>query len=239
MQNIGFVIFNFSYSLGKDNLNTYAVKSIKADEEIIADYSSYRWPSWVIKMCNSLHLKIDHFPEKLNPGISGFQVKYKLQESKYGLGIFADEEIKRGCLIWKYKRGVNIRVISTSRQGEQKLRKYLATFPSYQLRKDLLVHMYCLGGYCNEILDDCQFWNHSDTPNTSHTNQGSNPFDGYALRNIKKGEELLEDYRTLEWPKWYLQILSEYDVDVSYFTILDKNKDVNMADNNIIKSKSQ
>ena len=212
----------FLYLIGKDSLKSYATRDIKVGEQIIEDYSSYRWPSWVLNSCNSSGLKIDNIHFKLNPGVAGMQVKYKLKEGKYGLGIFAGEDIKKGQLIWKYKRDVNIRVICNSWNGEKELKKYLAILPSYEQRKDLLVHMYCEHGYCNEILDDCKFWNHSDSPNTG--NDGPDPFNSYALQNIKRGEELLDDYGTYEWPEWYLQLLIEYGVDVDYFTVPDENK---------------
>ena len=221
-------MFSF-YLIGNDSLNSYAVRNIKAGEEIIEDFGSYKWPSWVIKICNSFKLEINNFHFKLNPGVAGMQVKYQLKEGKYGWGIFADEDIKSDSLIWKYKRDVNIRVICNSWEGEQALREYLTSLPSHKERKDLLVHMYCEHGYCNEILDDCKFWNHSDTPNTG--NDGPDPFNSYAMRDIKKGEELLDDYGTYEWPKWYLQLLTEYGVDVDYFTVPDENKYKNKESN--------
>ena len=77
-------------------------------------------------------------------------------------------------------------------------------------------------GYCHQLLDDCQFWNHSDTPNTG--NHGPDPYNCYALRDIRKGEELFDDYGTYEWPDWYIHLLTEYNVDVDYFTVPDKNR---------------
>ena len=59
-------------------------------------------------------------------------------------------------------------------------------------------------------------WNHSAKPNTG---EGPDPNSSYAIRNIKKGEELLDDYGTYGWPSWLLKLQEEYKVDTSYFEI--------------------
>ena len=49
----------------------------------------------------------------------------------------------------------------------------------------------------NFILDDGGMWNHSEKPNTGFgPNSDSCPYSSYSIRNIKKGEELLDDYGT-------------------------------------------
>jgi len=223
---------NIARSKGNDSLNSYATKDIKAGEEIIEDYQSYRWSSWMAKLCRSFQLKIDNLYQKLAPGVAIMQIKYQVKEGKYGMGIFVDEDIKKGTLIWKYNQDVNVRVICKSWDGESDLRQYLTTFPSYEQKQDLLIHMYCEHGYCHQLLDDCQFWNHSDNPNTGCN--GPDPFNAYALRDIQKGEELLDDYGTYEWPDWYLNLLVEYGVDVDYFTVHDKNKYKNLSGNGMV-----
>ena len=195
---------------GKDRLSSYAIRDIKAGEEFLEDYGSYDWPIWFVKICNEFHSEMDYFDIKLKPGVAGFQVKYKIKKCKYGKGIFAEENIKKGTLIWKYKRGVNIRAL----KGEKAVRDHLAKLPSEDVRKDWLVHVYYHRGYCNEILDDGKMWNHSSNPNTG---DGPDSNSSYAIKNIKKGEELLDDYGTYGWPSWMLNILSEYKIDTSYF----------------------
>ena len=218
-----------SYPVGNDSLSSYAIKSITAGEEIIEDYRSYRWPSWVVKVCNTMQLRIDNIYSKLAPGIASMQIKYQLKQGKYGLGIFVEEDVKKGTLIWKYNRDVNVRIICNSWSGEKALRTYLTTLNSDEQRKDLLIHMYCEHGYCHELLDDCRFWNHGDAPNTG--NEGPDPYNAYALKDIKKGEELLDDYGTYEWPDWYIKLLTEYNVDVDYFTVPDENRYRNIDNN--------
>jgi len=163
------------------------------------------------------------------------QIEYHLKEGKFGKGLFAAENIRKGTLIWKYSRDVNVRVICGSWNGEHDMRKHLGKLSSHEERKDLLIHMYCEHGYIHELLDDCRFWNHSDTPNTG--NEGPDPFNAYALRDIKMGEELLDDYGTYEWPDWYLRLLIEYGVDVDYFKVPDENRYRNINGTELISIK--
>jgi len=213
---------NIARSKDKDKFTSYATKDIKAGEEIVEDNEAYRWPSWLAKLSRSSNIKISNFYQKLAPGVASMQIKYQVKKGKYGMGIFVDEDVPRGTLIWKYNQDVNVKVICNSWEGESKLRQYLTTFSSFQQKQDLLIHMYCEHGFCHQLLDDCQFWNHSDDPNTGC--DGPDPFNAYALRDIRKGEELLDDYGTYEWPDWYLNLLIEYGVDVDYFTVHDKNR---------------
>jgi SET domain-containing protein len=198
---------------GEDPLSSYAIRNIKAGEEFLEDYGSYEWPVWFVKMCYEFNSEMDYFDIKLKPGVAGFQVKYKIKKCKYGKGIFAEENIKKGTLIWKYKRGVNVRAL----KGQKAVRDHLAKLPTDEARKDWLVHMYPDRGYCNEILNDSKMWNHSSKPNTG---LGPDPNSSYAIRNIKKGEELLDDYNTYGWPSWLLNLHAEYNVDTSYFNLL-------------------
>ena len=210
------------FLIDKDKFISYATKDIKAGEEIVEDNEAYRWPSWLAKFSRSSNFKISNLYQKLAPGVASMQIKYQVKKGKYGMGIFVDEDVPRGTLIWKYNQDVNVKVICNSWEGESKLRQYLTTFSSFQQKQDLLIHMYCEHGFCHQLLDDCQFWNHSDDPNTGC--DGPDPFNAYALRDIRKGEELLDDYGTYEWPDWYLNLLIEYGVDVDYFTVHDKNR---------------
>ena len=55
----------------------------------------------------------------------------------------------------------------------------------------------------NDILDDGVYGNHSSDPTTSINYPGKKDKNSsYAVRDIKKGEEMFEDYGKYEWPKW-------------------------------------
>ena len=66
---------------------------------------------------------------------------------------------------------------------------------------------------------------------TSWSHSGSEPFATYALRDIKKGEEVVvvnfwfpltldfqlrEDYATYEYPAWFLALCKDFGLDFSY-----------------------
>ena len=67
--------------------------------------------------------------------------------------------------------------------------------------------------------NDSQYINHSNNdPTITFINPTNNiiGFDGYAKRNIKKGEEITEDYReSLEtyfyYPQWFVKLCDKYD----------------------------
>ena len=103
-------------------------------------------------------------------------------------------------------------------KGKKAVLDHLASLPSAKVKKDFLVHAYMDDGKVNFCLDDAGLWNHSDTPNTGYgPTSDSCPFSTYALRNIKRGEELFDDYSIYEYTDWYNKILKEYGVDNSFF----------------------
>ena len=76
------------------------------------------------------------------------------------------------------------------------------------------------GDILHEILDDALYMNHSSNPNLA---DGPDPISSYANRDIKKGEELFEDYVSFGWPKWLQKLNKEYGIDLDYF--MDKQAD--------------
>ena len=201
--------------IGDDPLSSYAVRDIKAGEELIENYGCFKWPEWFVKIYYEFNPEMDYFRFKLQPGVAGYQIAYKVKKCKYGKGIFAEEDIKKGAIIWKYKRGINVR----SFKGENKTRARLAQLPSDDARKDWLSHMYHFGGYCNEIIDDNKFTNHSSNPNSSQPNP-TDPHSTYAIKHIKKGEQILENYGVYDWPSWLVNLMEEYGAEGYYETSL-------------------
>ena len=114
-------------------------------------------------------------------------MKYRVGESKFGKGIFAEENIPKGKLIWKYKQGENI----ISFKGKKAVLKHLETL-GHKERKWFIIHAWGDGGLINYTDDDSIYWNHCEHPNTGP--EGPDPLSTYATRNIKKGEEMFDDY---------------------------------------------
>ena len=110
-------------------------------------------------------------------------VKTYLDKSPiHGIGVFAGESIRKDEKIWRFVIGFD-RYFS---------RKKFAKLPK-PARDYIRLHGY---QWKNEILlsmDYDTFMNHSDNPNTYFHN-------GYVLarRNIRKGQEITNDYRAFE-----------------------------------------
>ena len=90
-------------------------------------------------------------------GEAGMQVPYTIEEGQFGLGIFVQQNISKGSVVWKYKRGVNVR----SFKGPKETRAFLDTLPTQEAKALWLDYAYHANGYMNEILDDGKYVNHS------------------------------------------------------------------------------
>ena len=121
-------------------------------------------------------------------------VKTKLKLSKiHGIGLFADENIKKGQIVWKKNKNCSYVIFSEKEWRELKRKTSPESFK--QIRN--YTYKYNRDGkyYC--CLDDTRFMNHSSKPNIVENKLGND----IALRNIKKGEEILIDYETFFDPE--------------------------------------
>lgn len=118
-------------------------------------------------------------------------VKTKLLESNIeGIGIFADEYIPKGTVIWKFTPGFDIKltkkdIVHLPTEAIRFLDKY-----AYLSKKS---KMYILP------IDNGRFFNHSNTPNcNSIYSEDEEEVVTYAIKDIQIGEEITDDYRTFE-----------------------------------------
>ena len=143
----------------------------------------------------------------------GFHVGYEVRDSQYGKGLFATHDIPSGTLLWKYSSGAlgapGVNVASFASEAEARAR--LEALGSPEARVFWMDHVYMFAGRLNEILDDGHFWNHSEAPCTGLPPPGDDfCFESsYAVRDIKAGEELLDDYGLYEYPPWYNKLCAE------------------------------
>jgi len=110
-------------------------------------------------------------------------VKTYLDKSPiHGLGVFAGEFIRKGTRIWRFVEGFD-RFYSP---------KQFAKLPK-SARDFIAQHGYRVDGEILLTADNDHHMNHSDAPNTYLRN-------GYAVarRNIRKGEEITNDYREFD-----------------------------------------
>jgi SET domain-containing protein len=108
----------------------------------------------------------------------------------HGIGLFADEFIKKGTIIWKFNPAFDMRF------DESQLESL-----SESARKQFFNYVYLNPRMNKYVLcfDDCRFINHSDDPNRLEVPSGG-PEEGLdiAARDIQKGEELTCDYGSFD-----------------------------------------
>ena len=116
-----------------------------------------------------------------------FYIKTKLQKSSvHGIGLFADEHVAKGKMVWKPSKSLTLSYpVADFKKLPSQDRKIIAHYGCFNSMKN----EWCL------FADDIRFLNHSELPNIGISKNGS---DLKSLRNIKKGEELLQNYADFE-----------------------------------------
>jgi len=113
-------------------------------------------------------------------------VKTKLGQSTIsGIGLFADQFIPEGTIIWKFTEGVDLKLTDS----------HLAELDKEYPTEDLKKYMYRSKSSGLHILcgDDGRFINHSGQANTLDTSEDDEGFTA-ASRDIQPGEEITSDY---------------------------------------------
>ncbi len=111
-------------------------------------------------------------------------VKTKLGPSKiHGIGLFANENISKGTLIWQYNPELDIKIT----------KECLNSLPD--VARDRILHY----SYYNDnenlyilCFDDARFFNHSETPNTIDDSSLESAV--IAAKDIVIGEEITSNY---------------------------------------------
>lgn len=114
------------------------------------------------------------------------RIKTKLDKSQIaGIGVFADEDICKSQVIWSMNK-LSVFRITPEYYNElsEEEKDFIEEKDYYWIDND--------GSYMIP-LDDSRFVNHSENPNVVDQND----YTTIAARNIKKGEELTMNYRTL------------------------------------------
>ena len=113
-------------------------------------------------------------------------IKTKVAPSEIkGLGLFADQDIKAGTLIWQFVPPFDISIDRDIRNkipeiARQQFLKY--AFLSIKTGRYIL------------CFDDDRFFNHSESPNVASSDIGGEEGSAIALRDIELGEELTCSY---------------------------------------------
>ncbi len=101
-----------------------------------------------------------------------------------GIGLFADQMIPKGAIVWEFTPGIDIilsreDIEKLSLVGQEQIHNYAYVDPA-------LDNKYVLCG------DDARFFNHSDSPNCDDTPPSKVTT---AIRDIAPGEELTCNYK--------------------------------------------
>lgn len=116
-------------------------------------------------------------------------IKYKLDRSAHhGIGLIADQDIARGALIYTASPKLDLNISNEVFESLDQKEKDEVRYWGFWVEKDKVWHV---------DFDMSKFLNHSFTANT--TQDFSHP-DAYlvAVRDIKKGEELTQNYLEFE-----------------------------------------
>jgi len=121
-------------------------------------------------------------------------VKTKVLPSNiHGLGLFADQFIPKGTVVWKFTPGFDLKFTKEQILSfPEILQIYLYKY-GWRSKKSKL---YCLAS------DNGKYFNHSNYPNclSRHTNSEDEVVT-IAKKDIKNGEELTDDYSSFEYEK--------------------------------------
>lgn len=120
---------------------------------------------------------------------------YLDRSSLHGIGLFANENLKAGALVWEFNSLVDLKFT---------LKDWLSFKKKISLQsyKNLLQLSYKEDDFIYICIDNAQFMNHSLTCcNIGHQGVLKNMM--YAIRDILKGEELLCNYHAYSDPDDY------------------------------------
>ena len=118
-------------------------------------------------------------------------VKTKVQPSSIpGFGLFADQDIPMGTIIWKFTPGFD----------QKFTREQILAWPDLL---QIFIYKYCWRSKKSKLYcfasDDGRFFNHSDNPNClSAYSEDEEEVVTRALRDISSGEEITDDYDSFE-----------------------------------------
>ena len=131
-------------------------------------------------------------------------VKTKIGLSKIqGIGLFSDEDILKGTLVYEacLYLGRYLDVVVWTEDEWNVLEKQLNEESFKQIKRCTYKHK--KDNTYNFELDNTRFINHSDKPNIAENTKGRD----VAIRDIKKGEEILINYKMFYDKDYFEEIM--------------------------------
>ena len=136
------------------------------------------------------------------------EIEYEIKNDNYGgKTLYSKQFIKKGDIIWSINKSKSIIIPPNA------LKPYINSLCQQTLLKCLKYGYFDNDGYFIDVtLDDGRFFNHSSNNNIEFKDNNS-----YAIRDIYKGEELLDNYNMYgKEPEWYVSLLNTNNIDISY-----------------------
>lgn len=121
-------------------------------------------------------------------------VKTQIAPSKiHGFGLFAEQFIAKGTVVWKFTSGFDQKFTAEQILGFPELLQIFIYKYSWRSKKSKL---YCFSA------DNGRYFNHSSDPNClSEYYDDEDEVVTKATRDIKIGEEMTDDYSSFEYEK--------------------------------------
>ena len=128
----------------------------------------------------------------------------------HGKGLFANEDIAAGSIIWQFHK-------STCQSYFKKLFLNYCNQLDRERLLEVISHSYLRNGVVYRPTDHTKFINHSFEPNTAFLDDKTL----VAIRDIQKGEEVLENYLSSFDPNdfYYLKVDQEPSRDLILYQI--------------------
>lgn len=143
------------------------------------------------------------------------QIDYIINNSPgKGQGIFTNQSISQYSLVWNFNMA-NINIYN-----EISAKLLIKNIEDKTIIKNILIYSYFSGDniFVDIRNDDGKFFNHSNNPNVvlgkilleQNIPGNFHSMSTYALRDIKAGEELYDNYNTYcDEPEWYKDIIKQ------------------------------
>ena len=142
---------------------------------------------------------------------------YEIRETPhFGKGIFTLQEINVGSCVWFYKLNENV-----FEYDEQTTINHLHGLSNLQDQQHFLDITFGKNDMLCLIIDEGKYMNHADK-SSYNCNCKTDLTTGncYALRDIKIGEQLFEDYSTFSHPAFLYTLLKKYNCEPTYYNYL-------------------
>lgn len=120
---------------------------------------------------------------------------YLDKSSIHGIGLFANQFIEKGDLIWQFTKGIDQWL--DRHELEKQLKDGEIGKAEFDFVQNAAVYDEDYDAYCL-VADNVRFMNHSSESNCGETQDTGELFEMFALRDIHPEEEITLDYNEVE-----------------------------------------